>query len=133
MRHKRNRGSIAFVALFTIGMLVAACGGDDPAPTATATTAGPAATPTSAGPAATPTSAPPTSTPTPAKSAFEIQWEQLIADAQAEGEVNILLGGAARRLYGPVLDLFSEKYGVKVNALGGSTDDLTNRILAAGS
>ena len=121
MRHHWSRSFIAFITLFAIGMLVAACGGDDPAPTATAT---------AAGPAATPTSAPPTSTPTPAKSAFEIQWEQLIADAQAEGEVNILLGGAARRLYGPVLDLFSEKYGVKVNALGGSTDDLTNRILA---
>ena len=121
MRHKSSRSFLAFVALLTIGMLAAACGGDDPAPTATATTAGPAATPTSA---------PPTSTPTPAKSAFEIQWEQLVADAKAEGEVNILLGGAASRLYGKVLDAFAEKYGIKVNALGGSTTTLTDRILA---
>ena len=128
MRHKRSRSFFAILPLLIVGMLAAACGGDtaEPAPTPTS----PAPTPTSAGPAATPTTAPPAATPTPAKSAFEIQWEQLLTDAKAEGEVNILMGGAASRLYGKVLDAFAEKYGIKVNALGGSTTTLTDRILA---
>ena len=120
MRHKRSRSFFAFVALLIVGMLVAACGGDDAQPTPTPTSRA----------AATPTAAAPTATPTPAKSAFEIQWEQLVADAKAEGEVNILLGGAANRLYGKVLDAFAEKYGIKVNLLGGSTTTLSDRILA---
>ena len=131
MRQMRNRSVFAFVGLLIVGMLVAACGGDEPTPTPTSPAPTPtAAEPTAAAPEATPTAAAPTATPTPEKTAFELQWEQLVADAKAEGQVNILMGGAARRLYLPVLDLFSKKYDVKLNVLGGSTDDLTNRILA---
>ena len=88
--------------LFLVGALVliftlAACGGDDPTPTSsppTPTTAAATATPTTPTPGTTvlpptPTRAAPTATPTPAKAAWEIEWEALVAAAHAEGEVEV--------------------------------------------
>ena len=64
---KRNRKAIWVLALAGVfGMLVAACGGDDPT--------------------ATPT-APAAATPTAERTAFDIEWDALVAAAQEEGEL----------------------------------------------
>ena len=85
MSRTRIAGSfVGAVALFTL--LLAACGSD---PTAT-----PVATPTPT-PTLEPGAPPPEPTPTPTpKADWEIEWDELVVAAAAEGEL-IWAGGAA--------------------------------------
>ncbi len=101
-----------------LALLLGACGGT---PTATPTaTAVPTPTPR---PADTPT-------PTPSKSADEIAWEELVAAAQEEGELNIMAGGSASRSFRPIAEAFQEKYGIEVRLSTGSSSANVDRVLA---
>ena len=123
-------------ALLLTGVLVAlvgvACGAD---PTATPT---PQPTPTPVPPTATPVPeqpsepAPdPTATPTPdAMMMFESEWQDLIAKAQAEGEVVIVMGGSASRNYRPVAQAFQDQFGITTTVSTGSGGAQTDRVLA---
>ena len=99
-------------ALLLMGVLVAvmtgACGSDPTAtPAPTATPVPPTATPVPSQPS---DPAPdPTATPTPdAMMMFKSEWEDLIAAAQEEGEVTIVMGGSASRNYRPVVAVFEK-------------------------
>jgi len=61
---------------------------------------------------------------------FAVQWEALQQAAKKEGQLVILFGGSAGRMYGPPIKHFSEKFGIKVIAPPGSGNQLTNRLLA---
>ena len=104
-------------ALTAFALLVAACGSD------------PTATPTPR-PAPTPTSAP-QATPTPdAMAMFESDWSALIAAAQAEGElVPVTTGGAARE-FEPLLNKFSERFGIDISQQRGRGSEVGDKILA---
>ena len=104
---KRNRKTVLVLLLAGVfGMLVAACGADDP-------TATPVPTPTSPGA--------PTATPTPEKTAFEIEWEELIAAAQEEGELITFLCCALGSDIDPYIPAFEEEFGIKwINSTGSS-------------
>lgn len=128
------------IAVFALIGLVAACGGDptptptSPPPTPTATPAPPpTATPTLAPgatprPTATPTASPvPTATP---DTSFEAEWARLVAAAQEEGELVIILSGTLSRTGRPTLDFFGKKFGIKVIASSGSGGPNANRALA---
>lgn len=121
-----------WLVLAALGLMVglAACGTDDPTPTPVPPTATPTPAPaagTTPEPAA-PTAAP-DPTPTPDTS-FEAQWEQLVADAQAEGEIVISLGGTDSRHIRDTLAQFSKKFDIRVIASTGSGNANTTRILA---
>ena len=126
---------LTLVALGLVGVL-AACGSEDPtptsAPTATPTpipapTATPTPLPPGATPLPTPTAVPPTPTP---DVSFQAQWDQLIADAQAEGTIVLSLGGSDSRHIRDVLNHFGDKFGLRVIASTGSGSANTTRILA---
>ena len=92
-----------FVLMFAgvFGMLVAACGGDDP----------------------TATPVPPTATQPPAdeRAAFEIEWEELIAAAQEEGELVTFLCCALGSDIDSYIPAFEEEFGIKwINSTGSS-------------
>ncbi len=110
-----------------LGLLIglAACG-SDPTPTPVPPTATP--TPVPAGATAEPAPAP-DPTPTPDTS-FEAQWAQLVADAQAEGEIVISLGGTDSRHIRDTLAQFQKKFDIRVIASTGSGNANTTRILA---
>lgn len=119
------------LAVAALALLVPACGGDDPTATPTPTEP-PAATPTPTAtqpPAATqaPVATP---TPTPAISAEEAAWEELVAAAKAEGQLNIMAGGSASRSFRPVAEYFQEKYGIEVRLSTGSSSANVDRVLA---
>ena len=98
-------------------LLLAACGSD------------PTATPV---PTATPTSepgAPPTATPTP-RAAWEIEWDELVEAAHAEGKLVWAGGAAIKEDYGPVSDAFSTKFGIEVIPQSGSSRQAQDRLLA---
>ena len=102
-------------ALLTLGL--AACGSPDPTPTSA-----PTATP--------PPGATPTSTPTE-EELFEQQWQELIAQAQEEGEVvaGFATGGGAT--FRPLLDIFEQEFGVKaIIPPGGRGSEVADRVLA---
>jgi iron(III) transport system substrate-binding protein len=61
---------------------------------------------------------------------FEQEWSKLIAAAKQEGTVSIASGGAPSRQYRPVVDVFSKKFGVKVEVSTGNATDTVNRVLA---
>src|SRR6185436_5798680 len=61
---------------------------------------------------------------------FEAEWSKLIAAAQHEGTLSIASGGAPSRQYRPVVDVFSKKFGVKVEVSTGNATDTVNRVLA---
>ena len=89
-------------------LLLAACGSD------------PTATPV---PTSTPTAepgAPPTATPTP-KAAWEIEWDELVEAAHAEGTLVWAGGAAIKEDYGPLSDAFSTKFGIRVIPQSGSS------------
>ncbi len=110
--------------VFALSLLLAACGGSAATPTPTATAA--ASTPTATTPGgSTPTGQTPTST-----TSFQQQWQDLIAAAQKEGEVDIVAGGVASRTYTPVVDAFSKEFGIKVNFSTGSSSAQSSRIMA---
>jgi len=96
-------------ALMVLTLVLAACGGDDP----TATTAPTATTPAQA-----------TADP------FLAEWDALIAAAKEEGTVSIAAGGQPSRTYRPILDRFTDKYGIDVLVSTGGAGDTTNRVLA---
>ncbi len=116
------RNTAASVAAVTLLLLAAACGQTDPTamalPTATAV---PGAT-------ATPL---PTATPTPsADDIFAAEWDQLIADAQAEGELVLILGSGRSRDHRDVFNFFGDKFGINMLGSTGSGTSNTNRLLA---
>src|SRR6476646_1061381 len=61
---------------------------------------------------------------------FDQEWAKLAAAAQQEGTVSIASGGAPSRQYRPVVDVFSKKFGVKVEVSTGNATDTVNRVLA---
>lgn len=118
----------------SMSALLASCGAEPtptPIPTATATPV-PTATPDEAAPGATPTSpaAPtPVATPTPAKEAWEVEWERIVAGAREEGKL-VLIGGGVVGDFREVFKLFQDKFGVEVFASTGSSREIVDRILA---
>ncbi|MCH7608424.1 MAG: extracellular solute-binding protein [Chloroflexi bacterium] len=119
------RGMAGLLLLtLVIAVVAAACGQDDPTatpvPTATSTPV-PGAT-------ATPTPEP---TPTPSEAdLFQIEWDQLISEAQAEGELVIILSAPASRNNREIFDSFGTKFGINVLQAGGSGTSNVNRVLA---
>ena len=104
-----------------VAAMVTACGQEDPT-----------ATPV---PTATPTSPPQAEeqgpTPTPdAAAAFAAEWEALIAAAQAESGLVLVLGGGAGRNFRPVVEFFGEKFGIDTVVSTGSGTAQANRVLA---
>ena len=100
--------------LFVIG--IAACGSD------------PTATPTSA-PTATPV---PDATATPTPSAmelFQIEWDELVAAAQAEGELVAVMSAGPVEQFGPVFEEWGRLFNIKPILQGGSQRDLADRII----
>jgi ABC-type Fe3+ transport system substrate-binding protein len=71
----------------------------------------------------------PAATPTPDTS-FEGQWKQLVADAQEEGQLVVILSGTLSRTGRPTLDFFSKRFDIEVIASSGSGAPNTNRLLA---
>ena len=61
---------------------------------------------------------------------FEQEWSKLSAAAKQEGTLSIASGGAPSRQYRPVVDVFSKKFGVKVEVSTGNATDTVNRVLA---
>ena len=121
----KTRGMAGLLLLtLLIAVVAVACGQDDPTatpvPTATSTPV-PGAT-------ATPT---PEATPTPSEEElFQIEWDQLKADAQAEGELVIILSAPASRSSREIFDSFGQKFGINVLQAGGSGTSNVNRVLA---
>ena len=126
-----------FALLMPLLLLLAACGSDDPTPTPVppTPTSPPVATATP-----TPTTAPgqtplPTSTPIPTPTpdplvAFQAEWDALVAAAKEEGELVVILGGAASRAYRPVVEEFGRQFGIDVTAATGGDGAHVDRILA---
>ena len=121
-------------ALLLLGVLIAlvtaACGADPtPTPRPTATPVPPTATPVPSQPSEP--AADPTATPTPdAMMMFKSDWDELLAAAQAEGEVVIVMGGSASRNYRPVAQAFEDKFGITATVSTGSGGAQTDRVLA---
>ena len=118
------RGMAGLLLLTLVVAAAVACGQEDPTatpvPTATSTPV-PGATPT-------PT---PEATPTPSEAElFQVEWDQLIAEAQAEGELVIILSAPASRNSRAIFDAFGEKFGITVVQSTGSGTDNVNRVLA---
>ena len=114
MRHLRRTAIGRLAAALLLGGLAAltaaACGAD---------------------PTATPTPRPAEPTPTPdERTQFEREWTDLIAAAQEEGEVVIVMGGSASRNYRPVAEAFQEQFGVNATVSTGSGGAQTDRVLA---
>jgi iron(III) transport system substrate-binding protein len=61
---------------------------------------------------------------------FEQEWSKLVAAAKQEGTLSVASGGAPSRQYRPVVDVFSKKFGVKVEVSTGNATDTVNRVLA---
>ena len=113
---------MAGLLLLTLVVTAAAtaCGQDEP-------TATPAPTPVP-GATATPT---PAATPTPsAEELFQAEWDQLIADAQAEGEIVIILSASKVRTSRAIYEAFGEKFRINVLQSTGSGTSNVNRLLA---
>lgn len=121
---KRSGGSRFWLVVAAVAVIGAfgACGSESPTPTPTLA---PTSTPV---PGATAT---PTPTPEPTVDmSFEAQWAQLIADAQAEGELVLSLGGTDSRHLRDTLTQFQRKFDIRVIASTGSGSANTTRILA---
>ena len=117
-KHARSIVMLALIASAMV-LLMAACGQEDPTatplPTATATPPAQADEPT----------------PTPdAMAVFQEEWDALIAAAQAEGQVVIVMGGSSGRNYRPVAEFWQEKFGVEAIVSTGSGTEQSNRVLA---
>ena len=101
-----------------VAAVATACGQDEPTATAV--------------PTATSTPVPgATATPTPSEEElFQVEWDQLIADAQAEGELVIILGASGSRTDRDIFEAFGQKFGLNVLQSTGSGTDNANRVLA---
>ena len=132
MRRRMNNKrflAIVLMALATLTVLVSC--GSDPTPTPTSPPPEPAATPTPVPPGVTPPPEPAPADPTPTPDvSFEAQWNQLIADCQAEGELVVAMGGSDSAVGRPMLQWFSDNYGVNVVASTGSGSRNADRIVA---
>lgn len=69
-------------------------------------------------------------TPNAQGASFDDQWNKLVEAAKSEGSLSIASGGAPSRQYRPVLDLFTKKFGIKVEVSKGGANDTINRVLA---
>ena len=67
---------------------------------------------------------------TAADIASEQKWKQLVADAQAEGQVNMIIGNRLGKDWEPILAVFEGKYGIKIRYITGSSTKLSDRTLA---
>ena len=105
-------GPLAVIAA-AMGLLLAACGSDEPTATPTAVPAGAP----SEGPGATVDS-------------VQAAWEALIEAAQGEDELVIVFQPSGGRNYRPLVAFFEEKFGVKVVVSVGSGSAQANRVLA---
>ena len=104
----RKQATVLVLLASVIGLLVAACGSD---PTAT--------------PAPTPTPTTPVGEPTPTVDPFVAQWAELVAAAQAEGEVQTFICCGLGRALTDVIAAFEAKFDVKVtNSTGGSSQQV---------
>lgn len=61
---------------------------------------------------------------------FEQEWAKLIAAAKQDGTLSVASGGAPSRQYRPVLDVFSKKFGIKVEVSKGGANSTISRVLA---
>ena len=105
--HRRN--VLALLLTVMASLAVAACGGGE--------------TPTPTQPSAA-------TTPTAEPTGFEAEWAQLIADAQAEGELVLVLGSSPSRNYARVIDAFEQEFGITTVRAAGSGSENANRVLA---
>ena len=98
----RNRKTMLVLLLAGVfGLLATACGGDDPT--------------------ATPTAPPATATSDPVDSAFQIEWDALVAAAQEEGELITFLCCALGSDIDPHIPAFEREFGIKwINSTGSS-------------
>jgi iron(III) transport system substrate-binding protein len=60
----------------------------------------------------------------------QIEWEKLIAAAQAEGKIVISVGGGASTQIRPVIQAFENKYRIKATVATGSPASMSDRLLA---
>ncbi len=138
-RFNRYRGVRRVLAAGVLALLLplvlAACGAD-PTPTPTSPPPPPAPTATPV-PAATTAPEPgvtaaPANTPTPdAMMEFKAEWDALIAKAQEEGELSLVLAGnTSRALRTAVIPLFEENFGISVTSQGGTGSENANRMMA---
>ena len=117
MKHTIPRWLIGFAGLAVVAPLLAACGGDEPAATATSQP--------------TPTSPPATATATP-KQAWEIEWDETLAKAQEEGEVVFFAAGSLGNsdIRDHLRAGFEDKFGIKVIFSRGSSRQNADKVLA---
>ena len=106
-------------------LFASACGADDPTPTSPPP---PTATPV---PAATPTPLPPgvptpTPVPAPTQEPWEAEWEQLVADANAEGKLVVTVFRAEDREAVEIFEEFYPEIDVDAQIIGGR--DFTARV-----
>ena len=120
MLKKRGMAGLLLLTL-VVAAMATACGQEEP-------TATPAPTPTATPVPGVPT---PEATPTPSEAElFQIEWDQLIADAQAEGELVIILGSSGSRTDRDIFEAFGEKFGINVVQSTGSGTANADRVLA---
>jgi len=108
MRSTQTRGR-GLAGVILLALSAAACGSDEES---SSTTAAPAATAAPSTPAG-----------------FEAQWAELIAAAQAEGEL-VVVGVSRVVEAAAVEEAFSEQFGIDITVSTGSGNDLSSRILA---
>jgi ABC-type Fe3+ transport system substrate-binding protein len=63
-------------------------------------------------------------------SASAASWDDTVAAARKEGELVVVLGGAASRNYRPIFRLFQDKFGVRTTVSTGGGSKQADRILA---
>jgi iron(III) transport system substrate-binding protein len=63
-------------------------------------------------------------------SAGAASWDETVTAARAEGELVVVLGGAASRNYRPIFRLFQDKFGVRTTVSTGGGSKQADRILA---
>ena len=110
-------GMLTATVLAVFFGLLAACGSDEPAPTATPRSGLTGATP-------------PPAASEPAKEPWEIEWDDTLAKAQAEGEISLALGAGPTREFRPIFKEFQDEFGIRVIVSGGSGRQAAARILA---
>jgi len=91
-----------------LAVVLAACGAATPAPTTAPATAAPSAT----------------------LSAAQVEWNNLVAAAKAEGALSVVGGPEGSQLDGAWYDAFGKQYGIKVTFGGGNAAEVKTRVLA---
>ena len=80
--------------------------------------------------ASRPGSQPPTSDPSTSVVPFEDAWSELIAAAQAEGELVTIGGPNVAEGEAPVFQHFADEFGLELTMVTGSSDEIVSRVLA---